>query len=269
MASKDSLPATDGLLTEGRLRAALGDRPFKLLIETASTNDIARAWAEDGAAAGSVVVAEMQHQGRGRFGREWHAPAVTSLLTSLVLRPALAPAQLTRVTMLAAVSIAEVIEPLVPHPSLVRLKWPNDVRLVGKKVAGVLSEASWRGDRADYVIVGIGLNVRVNFEKTPLAATAISLESVTHQVADRAALLTSLVVRLDGGATRLGAEGGTALWKAWRSRLDTLGKQVTVQAADRQIVGLAADVDEDGALLIREPNGVTTRVVAGEVTLQT
>ena len=124
-------------LTDQRLRAALGARPFRYFPQVGSTNDIARQWALDGAPAGSVVLTDEQLTGRGRFGRVWSAPSCTALLMSVIIRPR--AARIPRLTMLGAVAVAEVLEEIAPGK--VTLKWPNDVRLEGRKVAGVLPEA--------------------------------------------------------------------------------------------------------------------------------
>lgn len=264
---------SDGPLTEARLREALGDRPFRLFEEIGSTNDDARDWATAGARAGSVVVAELQTQGRGRFGRAWEAPAGTSLLMSVILRPTIAAAQFGQITMLAAVAVAEALEPLLMNPDMLRLKWPNDVQVAGKKVAGLLPEASWQGDHAEFVVVGIGLNVRVNFRGTALEPHATSIERyappIMHPL-DRTVLLGRLLARLEAWSAEIdaGGIGAITLWQHWRERLNTLGAMVIARGADsQQISGEAVDVDRDGALLIREADGTIARVVAGEVTL--
>jgi BirA family biotin operon repressor/biotin-[acetyl-CoA-carboxylase] ligase len=255
-------------LTVARLAAVLGRRQFQFHEEIGSTNDAARVWAAEGAPAGSVVLAELQTEGRGRFRREWTAPAGTALLTSVILRPVIAPAQLARVTMLGAVAVAEALESLAP--TQVSIKWPNDVQLAGKKVAGILPEAEWRGEQCQFVVLGIGLNVRVDFAGSPMQETAISIETVTAKGLDRALLLEQLLGRIDHWSRRLNVE---TLWQAWRERLNTLSKRVRVvmvngsAAASGAISGEAVDVDTDGGLLIRDEKATIHRVVAGEVTL--
>jgi BirA family biotin operon repressor/biotin-[acetyl-CoA-carboxylase] ligase len=240
---------TDGLLNESRLRAALGLRPFRFEAQTGSTNDLARQWALDGAPAGSAVIAEEQTAGRGRLGRSWSAPLGTALLVSAILRPDVLPGHLPRLTMVGAVAVAEVLAELAPGQ--VGLKWPNDVLLAGRKVAGVLPEAIWEGERLSAVVLGIGLNVRVDFAGTPLASRAISVETITGTTVDRVLLLAALLHRVDHWSARV---GDSTLLEAWRSRLTTLGQRVIASSADGQtgpIAGLALDVDADGALLLQ------------------
>ncbi len=151
------------LLTEARLRAALGARPFKLYSQIGSTNDAARDWAHSGAVTGSVVVAEEQVAGRGRFERRWVAAPDTALLFSVILRPAIRAERLPRVAVLGALAVAECLDALDLAP--VTLKWPNDVHLAGRKVAGVLPEADWQNDQLSALALGIGVNVRVDFSR--------------------------------------------------------------------------------------------------------
>jgi BirA family biotin operon repressor/biotin-[acetyl-CoA-carboxylase] ligase len=249
-------------LDEKRLRRALGSRPFRFEAQVGSTNDIARQWAESGAPTGAVVVTEEQVAGRGRFGRPWSAPPGTGLLMSVILRPRVNQIRLPRMTMVGAVSVAEVVSDLAP--GRVALKWPNDALLTGYKVAGVLPEAIWQGDTLIGVILGIGLNIRVDFSDSPLAGKAISVETVTNIPVDRAWLLNMLLQRVDYWTARI---ADPVLLTTWRGMLSTIGQRVTVQMIEGQISGQASGVDDDGALLLRADDGTIQRVVAGEVTL--
>src|SRR5262249_25589971 len=189
--------ANDELLSELRLRTSLGARPFRFFEQIQSTNDEARQWALEGASAGSVVIAEEQVAGRGRFGRTWSAPPGTALLMSVILRPRIAPEHFARLTMVGAVSVAEMLEDL--GPGQVGLKWPNDAQLSGRKVAGILAETIMQEATGlpTAVILGIGLNVRVDFSGTILEGQAISIESVTSKKINRAIILGGLLRRID------------------------------------------------------------------------
>src|SRR5215510_3384097 len=185
------------LLSETRLREALGARPFRFFAQVGSTNDVARQWALANAPTRSVVVAEEQVAGRGRFGRVWTAPAGSSLLMSVILRPRVTPARLSRMTMVGAVSLAEVLEDLAPW--LIGLKWPNDVQVKGRKVAGILAETALQPDSM----------------ATPIAV-----------------MLDKLLRRIDYWSVR-GEESG--LLEAWRGRLTTIGQRVAARAAGAQV----------------------------------
>jgi BirA family biotin operon repressor/biotin-[acetyl-CoA-carboxylase] ligase len=265
--SSTNAASTDGILTAERLLQSLGARPFRFEAQTGSTNDLARQWAQEGGPHGAVVVTEEQTAGRGRFGRAWNAPPGTGLLMSVILRPRVHQEHVPRLTIVGAVAVADVLGEMTPGK--VRLKWPNDVLLNNCKVAGILAEAIWQGDRLNAAVLGIGLNVRVSFEGTPLANHAISIETVgtsTGQPLDRAVLLAKLLRRIDHWAMRV--EDPTLL-AAWHERLETIGRRVTASTIDgqRMIQGQATGVDSDGALLLKTDTGTMHRVIAGEVTL--
>jgi len=251
--------------TEAGLCTALGSRPFRFERQTSSTNDLAREWALRGAPTGSVVIAEEQLAGRGRLGRSWVAPPNAAILMSVILRPRIRSERIGRVMLAGAVAVAETLSTFVRESgAVVRLKWPNDVLLNGRKVAGILAEVAWENETPAAVILGIGLNVRVDFRASPLADRAISLESGANKAIDRLALLASLLQRIDYWSARL---GDPALHRAWVERLDTLGRAITVQGLKGELHGLATGVDEDGALLLKTADGTTHTIRAGDVTV--
>ena len=263
-------------LTREAIRAYLTTRfvgqRLEVYEEIDSTNDRAVALARDGAPNGTVVLAELQTKGRGRLGRRWFAPPGTSLLLSVVLRPDLAARAAQRTTMicsLAAVeAIAEVGETLPQGGQFVaQVKWPNDILLSGKKVGGVLTELGLRGERLDYAVVGMGLNVNLDVSALPQVMTpATSIMAEVGQPVSRLDLLIALLERIETYAERL-----SAAWsphEAWRGYLATLGQHVRVNVGQEVIEGVAEDVDEDGALLVRTRTGELSRIVVGDVTLR-
>lgn len=262
--SHSSVPFTDALL-----HSRLHPRLFRFYPSIGSTNDVALEWLEQGAPSGAVVLSDEQIAGRGRFARRWVAPPATALLMSVILRPAIQPDRIHRVAMVGAVAILEAIGSWGARaPGLISrlaLKWPNDVLLDGRKLAGILPEAAWHADQLVGVVLGMGLNVSVPFEKSPLAQTAISLADAAPGPIDRAALLSHILDRVDYWAGHIADADLTA---RWRDALSTLGQPVTVHFGDGQVLsGLAADVDDDGALQLQDAQGTMHRVLAGEVTL--
>jgi BirA family biotin operon repressor/biotin-[acetyl-CoA-carboxylase] ligase len=225
----------------------------------ASTQTRARELAAQGGSRG-VVVANEQRAGQGTRGRVWLAPRGTSLLASWIVRPApVAPALFAA---LAGVAVARSLGALTDADA--RLEWPNDVHVGGRKVAGALAHGTSDGD-GGVLVLGIGINVHQRGDDFPaeLSARAISLAMAGH-VVDRLALLARLTRELD----RLEdpAERRTAL-DEWRRRSTFLGRTVEVRAGDAApFRGVAAAIDDDGALLVRTSSG-TERVVAGEVAL--
>lgn len=230
-----------------------------------STNDEAKRLAEDGAPEGTLVVADEQTAGRGRLQRTWWAPAGTALLMSLILRPDLAPHQAQRLTMLCSLAICDAIAGttgLVPA-----VKWPNDVLLRGRKVCGILTELGIEGPRLAYAVVGMGVNVNVDFGGAgELTHTATSLAQELGREVSRLELLRAILINVEERYARLRA--GESPHAEWAARLATLGQRVIVTTPTEQLSGIAEGVDADGALLLRDENGVLRHILAGDVTLR-
>lgn len=224
-----------------------------------STQERARALAESGTD-DALVVAEEQTAGRGRQGRPWVAPAGAALLASWVFRPL--PADPALFALLAGVAVARGLASLgVPHA---RLKWPNDVQLGEKKVAGVLADAI-TGAGGGAMILGIGVNVHQSAAQLgELARIATSVARETH-VIDRLALLARVAAELRRIASD--TEERRAFLGEWRLRSSTLGHEVEVRGAEGAAVrGLAREVADDGALVLETPSG-RRRILAGEVSV--
>jgi BirA family biotin operon repressor/biotin-[acetyl-CoA-carboxylase] ligase len=235
---------------------------------TGSTNDDLKAAARAGAAEGLVLSTDEQTAGRGRHDRRWEAPARTSLLISVLLRPTwLVAADGFYLTMLAAVACAEAIEQVIA--TTVDLKWPNDLQIDGLKIGGILVEAELLGGTIRWAVVGIGLNANWDPTTIPyLATTATSLSTIAGRPISRARLLQALLERIDVHYTRLEAGARAPLAAAWRQRLVTLGRWVQAERAGRSITGIAEEVTPTGALIIRDDTGMRHELTSGEVTLQ-
>jgi BirA family biotin operon repressor/biotin-[acetyl-CoA-carboxylase] ligase len=233
-----------------------------------STNDEAKRLAEAGWPEGTLVIADVQTAGRGRLNRRWWSPPGCSLLLSLVFRPVfLAPHQTQRLTMVCSLAVCDAVAQVTGLRATV--KWPNDVMIEGRKVCGLLAELETVGGRLDYVIVGMGLNVNVDFgdgDAPALVTPATSLKSVLGREVSRLAVLTALLSRVEIHYGRL--RSGALPHGEWQSRLATLGRDVQVTMPDRVLTGLATGVDADGALLVQQSGGKMVRVLAGDVTLR-
>lgn len=203
-------------------------------------------------------MANEQVQGRGRLGRTWLAPAGTALIVSVILRPP--TSTLGQITMLGAVAICQMAASVGVTAGI---KWPNDVQINGKKLSGVLPEAIWDGDRLVGVVLGIGVNIRTDFSGSPLDGLACSLEPAAGMRLERAALLQTLLERIDAGATLPAGD----LFAAWQHRLVTIGRSVSVEQNGEMLRGTAQGVEADGALLIRTASGEIRRVIAGDVAM--
>ena len=247
-----------------------------------STNDELKRLAEAGAREGTLAIADEQQAGRGRMDRRWLAPPRSSLLLSLLFRPVfLHPTHAQHLTMMCALAAADaVVETTGLRPDL---KWPNDLQLGGRKLAGVLTELGFAADvppasrpaglashRAGlaWAVVGVGLNVNVDFAGWPeLAETAISLCMALGRPVPRLPLLRAFLAGVEMRYEAMRA--GRSPHREWASRLATLGHEATVNAPDGVYQGTVVGVDEAGALLLRRRDGDTVRILAGDVTLRT
>ena len=266
-----------GMLREGLYTRAVGKRIFYHR-RISSTMDEAERLAIEGVEEGAVILAEEQTGGRGRFQREWVSQP-GNLYVSIVLRPSLRG--LPYISVICGVAAARAIRKstgLTPT-----IKWPNDVRIGGKKVCGILVENTLQGNNVQHAIVGMGINVALDPSTTVgLEDIATSLNIEAGRLVDRQALLRRLLQELDGlhlplrkppaGASST-APGDASLdpivesaIKEWRSLLDTLGQRVTVRWGDEVYNGLAENVDAVGNLLLRTSQGGLLTLPAGEVT---
>jgi BirA family biotin operon repressor/biotin-[acetyl-CoA-carboxylase] ligase len=242
--------------------------------EVSSTNDDLKRLADAGEPEGTVLLTDYQVAGRGRFDRRWVAPPGTSVLLSLLFRPSLPQERVGQLTMLCSLAVRDVIQasgPALDSPHaggwLAQLKWPNDVVLNGRKVAGLLTEVSFAGDALDYVIVGIGLNVNLDPAQLPsgLLASATSLQAELGQRVERRGLVRGLLEGVDRRYAALRA--GHRFAGEWSDHLLTLGQPVRVSEGEATWEGLAEAVDEGGALLVRHQDGSLDTVWAADVTL--
>jgi BirA family transcriptional regulator, biotin operon repressor / biotin---[acetyl-CoA-carboxylase] ligase len=240
-------------------------RPALVYERTGSTNDVAHEQARAGAKDGLLLLAEEQTAGRGRLDRSWWAPAGTCLLMTLLLRPALPLARAGQLTMCLGLGAVEGIEEVTGVDA--RLKWPNDLLVNGRKLGGMLAELSSEDGRLDYAVLGLGLNVNVDFARDgappEVSALATSLLLETGREVDRVALLAAILARTEqwyGGAL-----AGKSPHEAWAARLDTLGRRVRVaMTVGAAVEGVAVGVTPEGALLVREDSGAVRTVWSGD-----
>jgi BirA family biotin operon repressor/biotin-[acetyl-CoA-carboxylase] ligase len=262
----DVLHADDLLARLGK-RKVIG-RDIRVFQETTSTNDIVEKLARDGVKEGVVVFAESQTKGRGRLGRKWVSPAKKGLWFSVLLRPRLRPQETTQLTVTSAVAVRRAI---AVHTHLnPAIKWPNDIVLEDRKVAGILTELSAELDRVKYVILGIGVDVNQSPGDFPpdLRRAATSLAAELAQTVSRAELAVAILRELDEEYARLSAGGFPAIADEWETHCGTLGVEVLIRTGNRQIRGRAESLGEDGALLVRTEHGHLERVVGGDVSLE-
>ena len=231
--------------------------------ELPSTNDRARELADAGAAHGEVVVAESQTAGRGRRGRAWASPAGRNLYLSVILRPNLPPQRAPELTLVASVAACDACRKAGVE---VGIKWPNDLLVGERKVAGILTELSAEPDLVHWVVLGIGVNLNSGSGDFPadLRGVATSLSIERGQPVPRALFAAALLSELEQWLDRHAADGFGPVREAWRERSVTLGREVRVDADGGEISGVAEDIDASGALLVRGRAGLV-RVVSGDV----
>lgn len=224
--------------------------------EVGSTNDIAGTFAEKGAHEGLVVLADRQTAGRGRLGRSWASPSGAGIYVSVVLRPSAAAARL--VTIAAGVAVTDGIASasgLSTH-----VKWPNDVHVSGRKLAGILAEGA-----VSHVVLGIGINVQPAAYPAEVAARATSIEAELGRPVDRGLVLAECLAALSSRYRELRENRTASVVDAWRIRAaPMLGRRIEWESAGERHTGLAQDIDDDGALLVKVGAG-TLRIRSGEV----
>lgn len=255
---------------EGAAAAELAARwglPAVHLFERAgSTNDVARALAEAGAPAGTAVLAEEQVAGRGRGGKGWQSPPGLGVWLSVVLRPAslAAPGLLPILVGLAA---AQALDPFL-RPARVEIKWPNDLLLAGRKLAGILCEGSWDAGLPGYVVAGIGINALHSLGDFPpeLRETATSLRIASGWMGSRAEVAGAVAAAIFRRVAEPPAELGGALLDALRGRDALLGRRVRVTGGDAAS-GTAMGITPAGALLVRTSAGALKTIRSGTVRL--
>jgi len=284
----------DGLHSAGAIRAGLRTRIVGQTIyywpAINSTNDELKRLAEEGVPEGALAITDEQLAGRGRLERKWIAPAGSSLLMSLLFRPSfLAPTQVQQLTMICSLAAADAVVAVTGlRPTL---KWPNDLLLDGKKLAGLLTELSFafafpnshegrsevkhpeKANTLAWVVVGVGLNVNVDFsldtfrrDWPDLADSATSLAMALGRPVSRLPLLQRYLAGVESRYDTLRA--GHSPHQEWASRLATLGQRVTISAPDGVYRGVAEAVDGTGALLLRQPDGQIKHILAGDVALR-
>ncbi|MBI1941586.1 MAG: biotin--[acetyl-CoA-carboxylase] ligase [Acidobacteria bacterium] len=256
------------ILAPSLIRPELGDNQIGHRIvhyfRTDSTNTAALALAAKGAAHGTVVLAEEQTAGRGRFGRAWFSEKSSGIYASIVLRPPLAPAVAPMITLMTAVAAHQAVSTTTGLP--VDIRWPNDVLVNGKKVCGILTEMNAEVDRLHAVVVGIGINVNHHEMPEELREIATSLRIEGRKTYSRSHLLVALLKELARKYYLLLDEGGAAIARRWAAGSTYAeGKRVRVRTNSEEFVATTAGLEPSGALRIRREDGREEAMVSGEI----
>lgn len=253
-----------------RLETRLIGRKYHYLVEADSTNDIAVALAIEGTSDGTCIVAESQRQGRGRLGRVWLSTPGKGIYMSLVLRPDIPPKDVSQLTLLAAMVLATTLRNLYGFDA--KVKWPNDVVINGKKVAGILSESQIEPQRVRFIIIGIGVNVHHRkedflgpFRYLP-TSVALEIESRVRDAAPkRQELFCEFLKNFEYAYNSYLTQG----WESWQKTLNelsmVLGKYITVDTGKEMVAGIASKLSPDGGLIVRTPEGQIRTILVGDV----
>lgn len=252
-------------LLQGTRFAAAG---YRALESTVSTNDDIRDLAEAGAPEGWVVTAEAQRAGRGRRGRSWFGKRGDSLMVSLLLRPPISPSRCGLLPLLTAVAAREALTEQGVEG--VGIKWPNDLILDGRKLAGILCEISSDFDTVSHAVIGLGMNVNTAAADFPEAVrgVACSLRMVTGRTWSRPEILAGYLRQMDGYLCEAWRGDFGRMLADWRAASVTLGRAIEVTLPDgSRLPGLARDLDESGALVFETRSGEIRHLTSGEVSL--
>jgi len=216
----------------------------------------------EGEAEGTVVCAESQTKGKGRLGRSWVSPKGKGIYMSVVLRPPLAPAQASQVTLLSAVAVCEAVN--LSCSVNAKIKWPNDILVNDRKLAGILTELNAEMDCVRFLVVGIGINVNTPLGLLPEHSTSLKHELKKH--INRIEVLREILRRLEFWCDTLRSpEGFQLVIQRWKELSMTIGRRVRVLDASGEVEGEAVDLDKNGGLVIRHDSGITMKRMSGDV----
>ena len=230
---------------------------------TDSTMDVAHKLARSGSPDGTVVFSESQTKGRGRMGRHWVSPKGKGIYFSPILRPDVAPAEASKITLMSAVAVALAIRKVTHLGALI--KWPNDIMINDRKACGILTEMSAEVNTVNYIVLGIGINV--NTAKVDLPKEATSLKAEAGENVSRVELTQELLRELERQYLIFKEKGFKRIIEEWKNLSHTLGEEVKIACHNRKIEGTAVDLDASGALVVRTDNGFTEHVTAGDVVM--
>lgn len=260
------LEESDALSASGIEKFLHGERPVKMLKKTGSTNDEAKALAALGARDGTIVVAESQSEGRGRYRRPFYSPEGAGLYMSILLRPKIPASETLFITTCAAVAVCEAIEEV--SGKYAEIKWVNDVFLGGKKVCGILTEASFDVESGGlaYAVVGIGVNVKAaSFPKELQGVAASVFAEGEYPSEGRARLAAEILIRFRRYVDRIGER---AFYEEYKRRCFVVGKRVRVLSGTLEGEAEVVALDENCFLIVRFDDGTLRTLSAGEVSIK-
>lgn len=248
------------------LRTKVIGRTIHSFRELQSTNDMSRRLAMRNAKEGTVIVAETQTCGRGRFNRKWASPE-GGLWFSIILRPRCKPKDAVKLTLATSVAVARTISKLFGLET--QIKWPNDVLIDGKKVCGILTEASTKGDILNFVAIGVGINTNFTINSLPsnLRYVSTSLREELGREIERETFLRETLEAIEKYYDLFLQRRFGQVLDEWKTLASFLGSFVKVTGFGEEIEGWATNIDDDGRLILKLKDQTTRKIVSGDVTL--
>jgi len=236
--------------------------------EVPSTQDIADKMARDGAEEGTCVIAERQTSGRGRRSRNWASPFKDGVYISIILRPNLKPLHIIQIPLIAGVALVKAIQKTTNLEA--SIKWPNDIFLSGRKVAGILTEVNCDIDTVHYIVLGMGINVNTRSTTLPreVKGIATSLSQECGHEVSRVDFLKNLLAELEKAYGEFVANGFEQIGSQWMAYNNTIGSIITVNDGQNVFEGKAIRIDEDGFLIIETNNRQMQRIISADVSLK-
>jgi BirA family transcriptional regulator, biotin operon repressor / biotin---[acetyl-CoA-carboxylase] ligase len=231
--------------------------------ELDSTNVTAYNLAQGKIKEGFIVIAEKQNKGKGRLSRHWSSPKGKGIYLSIILKPEMTPFQAPCITLMAAVSVVQAIREVSDVQAYI--KWPNDIIIKEKKIAGILTEMEAESDEIKFLVLGIGINVNTRHSDIPNTATSLLQETGRH--ASRKELFITLLKKLERNYKEIKESGFSGIRLEWKNFSATIGKRVRANCMHKAIEGTAVDIDTDGALKIRLDNGFHEKIFAGDLVI--
>jgi len=253
-------------IREGLETTVFGKGEIFYFKEIDSTNTRAKDLAIKGALEGTLIISETQSGGRGRMGRDWFSPAQEGIYVSLILRPNISPVEAPKITLLTAVAVAEALLSLTRLD--ISIKWPNDILINRKKIAGILTELSTELDLISYVVVGVGLNANTSQFPPDIRGEATSVFLETGEYFSRVRFLREYLKQHEKYYDISKKIGFGPVIDRWRELADIIGRRIKVRMLDSQYTGVVEDIDENGELIIKGDEGGYQRVFSGDVTLE-
>lgn len=252
---------------ESRMATAWLGKEIVYKETTGSTNADVRRMAEDDAENGLLVVADAQTSGKGRRGRQWESEKGTNLYFSMLLKPDIAPDKASMITLVAAYSVAKVIEKNTGLDA--KIKWPNDIVVGKKKVCGILTEMNMERDYIHHIVVGIGINVNEEEFPDEIRDMATSLKKEVGRIVSRANLLCDILLQFEKDYSAfLAAEDLKPFIDDYNKMLVNKGALVKVLDPKGEFSGIAGGINEEGMLIVFKENGQIEKVYAGEVSVR-